>query len=207
METLMHTCCAPCSVSCIRQLRGEGIEPVSFWYNPNIHPYQEYKARRDTLMAYAPANGMKLIVREDYGLRDFCRGRVRRHRPPVQPLLPYPPVGNGTVCGGARLCQLHQHPVRQPLSEPRRRCGRRLRRQQRPTGGVPVPGFPSGFRAGQQEARERGLLHAEILRVRVQRGGPLPQAARPGSEESGKDHWITAAPPVTRRGCCWSFYR
>ncbi len=73
METLMHTCCAPCSVSCIHQLRGEGIEPVSFWYNPNIHPYQEYKARRDTLMAYAPAIGMKLIVREDYGLRDFCR--------------------------------------------------------------------------------------------------------------------------------------
>ena len=73
MEILMHTCCAPCSVSCIRQLRGEGIEPVSFWYNPNIHPYQEYKARRDTLMAYAPAIGMKLIVREDYGLRDFCR--------------------------------------------------------------------------------------------------------------------------------------
>ena len=73
METLMHTCCAPCSVSCIRQLREEGIEPVSFWYNPNIHPYQEYKARRDTLMAYAPAIGMKLVVREDYGLRDFCR--------------------------------------------------------------------------------------------------------------------------------------
>ena len=26
MKTLMHTCCAPCSVSCIHQLRGEGIE-------------------------------------------------------------------------------------------------------------------------------------------------------------------------------------
>ena len=24
METLMHTCCAPCSVSCIQQLRSEG---------------------------------------------------------------------------------------------------------------------------------------------------------------------------------------
>ena len=70
-KTLMHTCCAPCSVSCIQQLRSEGIEPVAYWYNPNIHPYQEYKARRDTLMAYAPAIGMKLIVREDYGLRDF----------------------------------------------------------------------------------------------------------------------------------------
>ena len=72
-KTLMHTCCAPCSVSCIRQLRGEGIEPVSFWYNPNIHPYQEYKVRRDTLMAYAPTIGMELVVQEDYGLREFCR--------------------------------------------------------------------------------------------------------------------------------------
>lgn len=72
-KTLMHTCCAPCSVSCIRQLRGEGIEPVSYWFNPNIHPYMEYKARRDTLIGYAPAIGMELIVQEDYGLREFCR--------------------------------------------------------------------------------------------------------------------------------------
>lgn len=72
-KTLLHTCCAPCSVSCIETLRAEGIEPVSFWYNPNIHPYQEYRARRDTLMAYAPAIGLELIVAEDYGLHRFCR--------------------------------------------------------------------------------------------------------------------------------------
>lgn len=40
-KTLLHTCCAPCSVSCVEQLRTEGIEPVSYWFNPNIHPYQE----------------------------------------------------------------------------------------------------------------------------------------------------------------------
>ena len=72
-KTLLHTCCAPCSVSCIQQLRQEGIEPVSYWYNPNIHPYQEYKARRDTLMTYAPTIDLELIVQEDYGLREFCR--------------------------------------------------------------------------------------------------------------------------------------
>ena len=75
-KILMHTCCAPCSVSCIRQLRGEGIEPVSYWFNPNIHPYMEYKSRRDTLMTYAPTIGMELIVQEDYGLREFCRAVV-----------------------------------------------------------------------------------------------------------------------------------
>lgn len=71
MKTLLHTCCAPCSVSCVEQLRAEGIEPVSYWFNPNIHPYQEYKARRDTLITYAGMIGMELIVQEEYGLRDF----------------------------------------------------------------------------------------------------------------------------------------
>ena len=70
-KTLLHTCCAPCSVSCVEQLRTEGIEPVSYWFNPNIHPYQEYKARRDTLIGYAGQIGMELIVQEDYGLREF----------------------------------------------------------------------------------------------------------------------------------------
>ena len=70
---LLHTCCAPCSVYCVDSLRSEGIEPVSFWYNPNIHPYQEYKARRDTLIQYASNIGMELIIREDYGLREFVR--------------------------------------------------------------------------------------------------------------------------------------
>ena len=71
MKTLLHTCCAPCSVSCVEQLRAEGIEPVSYWFNPNIHPYQEYKARRDTLIEYAGLIKMELIVQEEYGLRDF----------------------------------------------------------------------------------------------------------------------------------------
>ena len=68
---LMHTCCAPCSLSCIDPLRAEGIEPVAFWYNPNIHPWKEYEARRDCLLAYAPTIEMQVIVDEDYGLRTF----------------------------------------------------------------------------------------------------------------------------------------
>ena len=70
-SVLMHTCCAPCSLSCIDSLRAEGIEPVAFWYNPNIHPWKEYEARRDCLLAYAPTIEMQGIVDEDYGLRTF----------------------------------------------------------------------------------------------------------------------------------------
>ena len=69
----MHCCCAPCSLSCIDPLRAEGLEPVAFWYNPNIHPWKEYEARRDCLLQFAPTVGMEVRVQEDYGLREFTR--------------------------------------------------------------------------------------------------------------------------------------
>jgi len=77
MDTiLLHTCCAPCSLSCIDPLRAEGIEPVALWYNPNIHPWKEYQARRDCLLEYAPTIGMEVRVWEDYGLREFVTHAV-----------------------------------------------------------------------------------------------------------------------------------
>ena len=76
MKLLMHTCCAPCSVYCIDTLREEGIEPTIYWYNPNIHPYMEYKARRDTLKEYAESLNLNAIFEEDYGLDDFCKNVV-----------------------------------------------------------------------------------------------------------------------------------
>ena len=45
MKLLLHICCAPCSIMCIETLRGEGIEPVGFWDNPNIHPFTEFRLR------------------------------------------------------------------------------------------------------------------------------------------------------------------
>lgn len=71
MKLLLHTCCAPCSVYCIKSLREEGIEPTLYWYNPNIHPYAEYKARRDCLKEYAKLVGVELIIEDAYGLDEF----------------------------------------------------------------------------------------------------------------------------------------
>ena len=71
MKLLLHTCCAPCSVYCIKALRSEGIEPTLFWYNPNIHPYAEYKARRDCLREYAKLVKAELLEQDAYGLDEF----------------------------------------------------------------------------------------------------------------------------------------
>ena len=76
MKLLMHTCCAPCSVYCIESLKNEGIIPTLYWYNPNIHPYQEYKARRDCLKQYAEDIGIHAIFQEEYGLDEFCKNVI-----------------------------------------------------------------------------------------------------------------------------------
>ena len=76
MKLLMHTCCAPCSVYCIESLRSEGIEPVLYWYNPNIHPYIEYKTRRDTLKEYSKIINVQAIFNEEYGLDNFCKNVI-----------------------------------------------------------------------------------------------------------------------------------
>ena len=77
MKLLMHTCCAPCSVYCIDELEKENIKPTIYWYNPNIHPYTEYRARRDCLKDYANSLNLEAIFDEDYGLDNFCKEAVK----------------------------------------------------------------------------------------------------------------------------------
>jgi len=76
MKLLMHSCCGPCSVYCVDTLRSEGIEPTLFWYNPNIHPYIEYKTRRDTLIEYAKMMNLEYVIEDEYGLDKFCKNVI-----------------------------------------------------------------------------------------------------------------------------------
>lgn len=73
MQTLLHICCAPCANQCIEVLRADGVDVTGFWYNPNIHPFTEYRARRDCLRAYAEQIQLPLIEKNDYALRPFVR--------------------------------------------------------------------------------------------------------------------------------------
>lgn len=62
----------------MRILRQEGREVSGHFYNPNIHPYLEYKKRLDTVDAYAGQNGLTMIREEDYPLEGFLRQVVFR---------------------------------------------------------------------------------------------------------------------------------
>lgn len=73
MKTLLHICCAPCANRPIDILRADGWDVTGFWYNPNIHPFTEYRARRNCLQQYAQEIELPLILRDQYALRPFIR--------------------------------------------------------------------------------------------------------------------------------------
>lgn len=76
MKLLLHMCCAPCSIMCIEKLREENIDITGFWYNPNIHPYIEYKSRRDCIKEYSNIINLDVIYKEEYGLRNFAKNVI-----------------------------------------------------------------------------------------------------------------------------------
>ncbi len=49
MKVLLHICCAPCATTPIERLREQGNEVIGYFYNPNIHPEQEYKKRLEQM--------------------------------------------------------------------------------------------------------------------------------------------------------------
>jgi epoxyqueuosine reductase len=78
MRLLLHICCAPCTIFPLKALRKEAHEIKGLFFNPNIHPYQEYRERLDTLMQYASDQGLHVTTSKDYPMEDFFRGIVFR---------------------------------------------------------------------------------------------------------------------------------
>ena len=71
MRVLLHTCCGPCALYPLTSLRAEGVEVTGFFFNHNIHPYQEYVRRRDAAQQMADLEGMPLVLQDDYRLEEF----------------------------------------------------------------------------------------------------------------------------------------
>ena len=74
---LLHACCAPCSSYVIEYL-SKYFEITIFYYNPNIHPKEEYERRLEELKKFltvfplAVQNGVHLVV-ADYNPDDYFK--------------------------------------------------------------------------------------------------------------------------------------
>ncbi len=73
MKLLLHVCCGPCAVYPLEILRHKEIDVVGFFYNPNIHPYKEFRRRITALEELAVKEDFAVQIERDYGLREFLR--------------------------------------------------------------------------------------------------------------------------------------
>ena len=58
---LLHSCCAPCSGEVMEALLASEIQFSIFFYNPNIHPVQEYEIRKQENITFAEKHHIPFI--------------------------------------------------------------------------------------------------------------------------------------------------
>ena len=69
MKLLLHICCGPCSLYVIDNLKSRGIDDITgFFFNPNIHPYDELIRRWKSAQIAANVKGIPLISFYNYDL-------------------------------------------------------------------------------------------------------------------------------------------
>ena len=60
-KLLLHSCCAPCAGEIMEAVAASGIETTIYFYNPNIHPKEEYEIRKDENIRFAEKLGFHFI--------------------------------------------------------------------------------------------------------------------------------------------------
>ncbi|WP_022850559.1 epoxyqueuosine reductase QueH [Limisalsivibrio acetivorans] len=80
MRILLHQCCAPCSIYPVRMLKEAGFDISAYFYNPNIHPVQEFYARLEQAADFNEEEGIGSIIDETYGLEEFVRNAAYREK-------------------------------------------------------------------------------------------------------------------------------
>ena len=70
MKLLLYVCCAPCLIYPLEKLRQDNFEVAGFFYNPNIHPFQEFNQRKKAVEDYSRSTAIDIIYPE-YAPADF----------------------------------------------------------------------------------------------------------------------------------------
>lgn len=73
MNLLLHMCCGPCACYPVEQLRKEGHQLTGYFFNPNIHPYKEFRHRLTTAEEFAQKVNLPLVTDNKYQLREFLQ--------------------------------------------------------------------------------------------------------------------------------------
>ena len=70
-KLLLQTCCAVCLEAVVPALDEDGWLVTIFFYNPNIHPYREFKKRLRAVEVACDSRKVTLLADREYGLATY----------------------------------------------------------------------------------------------------------------------------------------
>lgn len=72
-KLLVHVCCGVCMTGLVHKSYDQGYDITGFFFNPNIHPYKEFKRRLRTVEIVQERLKIPFIYDKNYGLVNFLR--------------------------------------------------------------------------------------------------------------------------------------
>lgn len=100
-RVLLHSCCAPCAGELMEAMHGAGLDFLVYFYNPNIHPREEYELRKAENVRFARKLGVS-FVDADYEVEVWGERTAGLEREPER-------GARCTVCFDLRLERAAQH--------------------------------------------------------------------------------------------------
>jgi predicted adenine nucleotide alpha hydrolase (AANH) superfamily ATPase len=89
MNILLHICCSNCAVYPVKIFKEKGLNLTGFWYNPNIHPFQEYKLRLYSLKELSDRWHFDMFYVNEYKPAEFFKMFKSPHFPESSHTLPW----------------------------------------------------------------------------------------------------------------------
>ncbi|MEJ2520120.1 MAG: epoxyqueuosine reductase QueH [Desulfuromonadales bacterium] len=100
MKILIHICCGNCAIYPVCRLRESGHDVDGYFFNHNIHPYQEFQRRLQAVQQFASESALAVIYNEDYALEEFLSQVAAE------------PQGRCTYCYQSRLKKTAEYAAR-----------------------------------------------------------------------------------------------
>lgn len=66
MKLMVHVCCGPCAVFPLWELKSKEIELEAYFYNPNIHPIDEFHKRMENAQKLCDIYSIKLHKSDNF---------------------------------------------------------------------------------------------------------------------------------------------
>ena len=156
MKLLLHMCCGPCAVYPVSVIKDKNIEFEGYFYNPNIHPIEEFERRMENVKILSQKEDIKVHYDNEFlqnvweGYKDSDEKRCQMcYTLRLSNVAKFASENNFTAFSTTLLVSPYQN------HELIKKLGQEFAKKY----GVEFfyEDFRVGFREGQRKAKEMGL--------------------------------------------------